>query len=217
MQIVDIKVQLTNMDSRLSHFKSWSKNKFHNFDVVREGDYFALEYEKAKFARLNKKSCNELQSLAPKNVKFRAYLQNDVWAQAVQSWHQSQTSTQFPVDVNIFGNLEDAEEVGRILTRSRIFLQAPRHGRNGSDYHNPQFLRLNGYSEEFIPEATPLATAGVIKIPEAMVDKEVQVDASIAIGSILNSLSHRDVLREMAVDRRIKSVLLPYVQPTHHF
>jgi SWI/SNF-related matrix-associated actin-dependent regulator of chromatin subfamily A3 len=209
MQIVDVQVQLTSLDARLSHFKTWSGNKFHNFDVVREGDYFALEHEKAKFARLNKKSCKELQLLVPRNAKFRAYFQNCVWAKAVQSWNQSQTSTPFLVDVNVFGNLEDAEEVGRILTQSGVFLQAPRHGRNGSDYRNPQFLRLNGYSEESTLDSTPPPTADAVEKPEATADKETPENDSVAIDSILDSLSHRDVLREMSVDRRIKSVLLP--------
>lgn len=39
------------------------------------------------------------------------------------------------------------------------------------------------------------------------------IDISIKVNSILDSLSHKGMLREQLADGRIKSQLLPYVQP----
>lgn len=177
--------------------------------MVQEGDYFSLEYDGSKFARLNKRSCSDLQALVTqRQVRFKAYLQNKEWAAAVQSWHQRQTSSLFSVEINIYGARADAEEVGNILSKSGTFLQLPRYGLDDAVYYNPHFLRIEGYSEQVPLETHPSAIVDVVGTPDRTVEEEPQVNDSVVVDSILDSLSHHVFLRQITVDRRIKSELL---------
>jgi SWI/SNF-related matrix-associated actin-dependent regulator of chromatin subfamily A3 len=172
--------------------------------VVKEGDYFALEYGKYKFARLSKGLCCNLRALvAESQVRIQAFVLNKDWTTAVRS------STLLLVDINIYGSREDAEEVGRTLSKSGTFLQFPRYGLDGVEYYNPHLFRIEGYPEQVPIETVPWPAEGVIEIPDRSVEEETQLNDSLVVDSILDSLSHHVPLREIPVDSRIKSTLLP--------
>ena len=205
-----MKAQLRDLDPRLGRYNSWTKDSFHSFPVVKEGDYIALEYSGKKFARLNKRSCSDLQALIKqRQVRLQAYLQNKEWATAVQSWQRGQTSSLFLIEINIYGVRADAEEVGSIMSKCGIFLQLPRYGLDGADYYNPHFLRIEGYSEQNSLKTLLPPVVDEVETPNRVVEEEPQVNDAVIVDSILDSLSHHVLLREIPADYRIKSVLLP--------
>lgn len=206
IQIINVKAQLRSSD-QLSQYNSWFKDSAQSFAVVREGGYFALEYGGNKFALLNKGFCRHLHALiSRRQVRIQSYVSNKDWATIVHCWRK-QISTIFPVEINIYGTRADAEEVGSILSKSGIFLQLPRYGPYIAQYYNPQLLRIEGYSEQ-ISAATLFSVAeDVGDTPDRRVEEEPQANDSVDF--ILDSLSHHVNLREIPVDHRIKSTLLP--------
>jgi SWI/SNF-related matrix-associated actin-dependent regulator of chromatin subfamily A3 len=209
VQVINVKAQLRSVD-RLDQYNSWSRDSAQSFAVVQEGDYFALEYEGHKFARLNKRFCRDLHALvtSERQVRIQAYVPKKDWTTVVQSW-RTQSSAPFPVEINLYGTRADAEEVGSILSKSGTFLQSPHFGLDGAEYHNPHFLQIEGYSDE-IPIETPLSPRG--NVPETRdqaEEEESQVNDSAEFNSILNSgLLHHSTSQEILVDGRIKTELL---------
>ncbi|KAI0805705.1 SNF2 family N-terminal domain-containing protein [Xylaria sp. FL0064] len=118
-----------------------------------------------------------------------------VWDAIVSSWNRWAPNF-LDVDVNIYGARADAKEVGDILSKFRVFLQMPQHGLGGFDYYNPHLLRLEGYSELVPPERSGE-------------DEECSND-TVVVDSILDSLSHHNDLREIAIVPDIRSTLLPH-------
>lgn len=201
-----MKVQLCSIDG-FSRYSLCSQDSAQSFTVVQEGDYFALEYGKYKFARLSKGLCCNLRALVTeRQVCIRAFVPNKDWTTAVRSW-SNQTPKLLPVDINVYGSREDAEEVGRTLSKSGTFLQFPRYGLDGAKYYNPHLFRIEGYPEQVPIETVHWPAEGVI--PDRSVEEETQLNDSLVVDSILDSLSHHVPLREIPVDSRIKSTLLP--------
>jgi SWI/SNF-related matrix-associated actin-dependent regulator of chromatin subfamily A3 len=179
------------------------------FPVVQEGTYFALEYAGSRFARLNKHFCRILNALiADKQVSFTAAVHGTEWKAVLNSSHdQGQCVLSF--EVQIYGAKLDAEEVGRILSRSNTYLQFPQLGCNAG-YYNPHLFRIDGYSDQIPLEA--LKENGILQaeIQNLTSNEDPKVSDSAVVDSILDSLEHNVDVGTISVDRRIKSTLLPH-------
>ncbi|KAI1113984.1 SNF2 family N-terminal domain-containing protein [Nemania sp. NC0429] len=154
---------------KFSRWINWSDGSSDSqfFDVVQEGDYFAL-----------------------KNRHITTYLL---------------------AEINIYGARSDAIEIGGILSKSKIFLQMPRGGLNGAKYYNPHILRIEGYPELATSLEQPqVSRQSVPKTPERREDREAQSNDTAVVDSILDSLSHHNVLREIAIVPDIRTSLLPH-------
>ncbi|KAI1273043.1 SNF2 family N-terminal domain-containing protein [Xylaria sp. FL0933] len=86
----------------------------------------------------------------------------------------------------------------------------PQHGLGGFDYYNPHLLRLEGYSELVPPEQPQLSTEHVSETPERSGEDEERSNDTAVVDSILDSLSHHNDLREIAIVPDIRSTLLPH-------
>lgn len=203
-----MKVQLSNID-QLNEYDLWSIKSAQSFVVVQDGDFFALEHNEQKFGWLSKVLCSSLRTLVTgKQVLIHAFMPNKDWMTAI-NFLATKTST-VSVEINIYGSRADAEWIGRILSKSGIFLQWPRYGLDGSEYYNPHIFRIEGYPDQIPIEALSSQPAtDSTEAPDRGVDEETRPDDSSMVDSILDSLSHRSLLHEIPVDRRIKSGLLP--------
>jgi len=207
-QIVNQTAQLQR-GAQLSQYRHMSRNPTKCFAVVREGNYFALEHEGNKFARLKNGLCSIFHELITgSQVRIQAYVSGRDWAAALQSWHPGSTAL-IPVELNIHGALEDANGIGTILFKSGIFLQAPRYGLGETFYYNPHLLHRGDCSGLAYPEAIFPIIADATDTPHRSQENEPEVDDSMVVDSILNELSHH-VLQPntVHVNRRIKSSLL---------
>lgn len=193
------------MDKFSRHQQS-TRAQVQSFTVVQEGSFFALEYGGSKFARLNKRSCNDLGALiAAKLVTFHAYVPESEWRNALKSF-QAQRQCLFPVEINIYGAKADAQEIGNILSKSGAFLQFPQWGLESAEYYNPHLFRIEGFSDQ-VPKET--AKPDERTAHDVNATEDPQMSDSAAVDSILDSLAHHVDLGEINVDRRIKSSLLP--------
>ena len=107
------------------------------------------------------------------------------------------------VDLNVFGGYENAEEAGRLLSNHGISLQRPLEGADGMRYYNPHYFHLRHSAEEDV------AMANMSLNTDAGSAEESNDADQERITSIMNSLSHGNILREHQVDSRIRSILLP--------
>jgi SWI/SNF-related matrix-associated actin-dependent regulator of chromatin subfamily A3 len=205
VQVIDVKAQLHSVDW-LDRYDSGTTGSAQYLAVVQEGNYFALEFDGHKFAHLNKGLSRALRAVVTaRQIRIQAYVSKKDWTIGVQSW-PGKASALFPVEINLYGTRSDAEEVGRILSKSGIFLQFPQYGLNGVEYHNPHLLRMEGYSEQIPIETLPSPMEDVVKTPD-LIEEDTQIDDFI---SILDSLSYLAILLpDMPVDHYIKTALLP--------
>ena len=107
-----------------------------------------------------------------------------------------------------------AKEVGCILSKSSVFLQMPRHGLEGLEYYNPHILRIEGHPEAVYSETVPfeqphMYTGLPCEVSGRGKEGETQYNDTAMVDSILDSLSHHTVLREINIVPEIRSALLP--------
>ncbi|EXK49760.1 hypothetical protein FOMG_02243 [Fusarium oxysporum f. sp. melonis 26406] len=117
---------------------------------------------------------------------------------------------QLPIELNIYGRREDAESVGRTLSKAGTYLQFPRCGLEGVEYYNPHFFRMEGYPEQASIETLVLCPPDTAEDRDRASDQEPQVNNTDAVDEILGSLSYHNLRDGIQVDSRIKSALFPY-------
>jgi SWI/SNF-related matrix-associated actin-dependent regulator of chromatin subfamily A3 len=191
------------------------------------GDYFELLYSGKKFARLNKNFCSEVRRLTPFGVKFQAYLSKSDWESLfpVQSNHRTGPARTFDVEVNVYSFKHHADQIGDILSQIGVFLQDPTYGLDEVPYHNPQLLefqRVEERQEEALNTVSDTSAFNPISFGSVMeqekTDPERQRNTTEIVDSILDSLSHNNILQEVSTDQnRIKAKLLPYARGIYRF
>lgn len=182
-------MQLFNRE-KLKQLVTGVNSSAQSFLVVQEGDYFALE---CGVGRLKKGLCRHLHNLVTQQqVRIKAFVSTNVLNTVLERWRDRKVDA----DINIYGAREDAKEIGKVLSKSSIFLQRPEHGLDGVEYYNPHFLRIEGYPEFLSMEPHTPMTNDRHKRPAKDID------------SILNSLEHHTVGPGITKIRGIKSTLL---------
>ncbi|KAM3069738.1 hypothetical protein ACMFMG_010447 [Clarireedia jacksonii] len=165
-------------------------------------------------------SRSEVRRLTPFGVIFRAYLSKSDWESLfpVQSNHRAGPARLFDVEVNVYSFKHHADQIGDILSQTGVFLQDPTYGLDEEPYHNPQLLEIRGVEER--QEETlhtvsdtsafnPISFGSVIE--QEKTDPERQRNTTEIVDSILDSLSHNNILQEISTDQnRIKAKLLPH-------
>ncbi|EXU97904.1 SNF2 family protein [Metarhizium robertsii] len=140
--IIDIEAQLCSKEF-LSSCDQAFKNPGYPILVVQTGNYFTLEHNGQKLARLSKGLCRILhQAVTGRQVSIRAFIR--------ENWDGDQTSTILPIEINIYGIRANSEDIGRVLSKSGVFLQLPRYLLNSVEYHNPHILQIEGHQREAI-------------------------------------------------------------------
>jgi SWI/SNF-related matrix-associated actin-dependent regulator of chromatin subfamily A3 len=208
------------MVSRPALFFSTSSSV--GLEVSLIGDYFELLNLGQAFARLNKSFCSEARRLADFGVQFRAYLQKDSWegfCATLNNFLPEPSEPTFAVDVNVYSFRHHADRIGDIFSQAGFFLQRSIHDFVEGLYYNPQMLELEGL-EERQETSSNFASESMSELvePESSVsldrtELERQRNGSDLVDSILNSLSHQGILREIDTDQnQIRTKLLPYVE-----
>jgi SWI/SNF-related matrix-associated actin-dependent regulator of chromatin subfamily A3 len=192
-----------------------------SFDVSPEGNYLGVNDRGHNFARLNKKSCDDLLPFRGEGVILRAFSDTEALANALKYLTSWNTKT-VDFEINIYGQREIAGRVGKLLSKSGVFFQPPRFGVDDVEYYNPHFFRVDGFFESYAfvvlssqesrssSNNTPVTR---VSGPEAL---ETQASDAAQVDSILDSLSHHSDLRRIRIDRRIKTDLLPCATPLVH-
>ncbi|KAF5652542.1 DNA repair and recombination RAD5C [Fusarium sp. NRRL 25303] len=180
------------------------------FAVVQQGQYFVLAYRDFVIARLSKGLCTVLLSLVSQHQLYiLAFVSSDIGFLEGDS-SNLRPGSQLPIELNVYGRRDDAESIGRTLSRAGTYLQFPRYGLEGVEYYNPHFFRIEGYSEQAPIETLLLCPPKVSEARDRSSDQEPRVDNTDAVDEILGSLSYHNLRDGIQVDGRIKRTLFPY-------
>lgn len=180
---------------------------FQVFSIVEEGSFFALSHHEIKFARLSKALCATLKTLVQDRLlRFQAVVKGTVIRDIAKNWHHRYNMI-FPMELNIYGLVVDAVGVGRILSKSDVYLQFPKSRLNDIQYSNPHLLQIEGFENGIPPEETRTNQEDEVK--RRSVELESQTSVSMTVDKILDSLSQHVEAAQISVDRRIRSTLLP--------
>lgn len=183
------------------------------FDVRAVGSYFAIYSEQGLVSILSRKVCELISKLKEVGMQqCQAIVTPSQWMAAVQGWTDGQTLPVMGLELAIYGSKLDAHSVGETLSEFEITLQPPTIDLNGTEYYNPHYLPISRSSEEDIL-SHDYATTGHSSPQDTDEMTSENVDVSTEVNRILDSLSHKGILREQLADGRIKSQLLPYVEP----
>ena len=143
---------------------------------------------------------------------------------AIRRWERDGASTIVTFDLNIYGPRRSAADVGRALSRAKLFLQRPIVDVKGVVYYNPHYLHAAELLGEEVSE-TPVNLVthrphqnhpNTTEQAKETAQSDVHQDTNTAeLDIILNSLSHHHVLEKSLADQRvIKTNLLKYVRPS---
>ncbi|KAF5508492.1 putative SWI/SNF-related matrix-associated actin-dependent regulator of chromatin subfamily A member 3-like 1 [Colletotrichum fructicola] len=145
-------------------------------------------------------------------ITLKAIISSHRWSLKVKNLRKEPKSTFSKVDLYIYGIETDAAQVGDILCTAKINLQRPLTDIDGMRYVNPHYLPIFHSSSEDVkslrvrssmrPGGTDL---GRKPSDSSSFDTDVQ--------SILNSLSHNEILHAEPVDGKVRSEL--YMHQKH--
>ncbi|KAJ3579073.1 hypothetical protein NPX13_g1492 [Xylaria arbuscula] len=212
--IIEVEVQLHNID-KLDRWDPFPGSAVQSFNVGMEGDYVTLEYREIRFGRLKKGLCRLLRKImSMQRVRIRGHISTHDWHKAINTRNRVAANNLF-LELSINGAREDAKEVGAIMSKSGVFLQMPHYGLEGLEYYNPHILRMEGHSEAMYSEIVPFEQPDIYtKRPRETLGEGERAGAECndtdIVDSILDSLSHHNVLREINIVSDIRSALLPH-------
>lgn len=177
------------------------------FSVLKEGNFFFLEHEEDKFARLDKKLCTGLsKATSNQQIRLQAYITREDAMLAVQKKYGERL---LPIEINVHTPLNDADDVGAKLSKSHIFLQPLRYGLEERRYMNPHVLRFEGQPNDDSPHYSTMPDSEEIdpnhsSSDESLSDNVDEIDMDDMFGVQLQHIFQANV----PIDRRIKSDLL---------
>ncbi|ETS77388.1 hypothetical protein PFICI_11262 [Pestalotiopsis fici W106-1] len=207
--IIDVKVNPHNVVA-LKQFGSWRRSSVQSFAVIQEGAFLTLRHEQVKFGRLNKGLCRHLHDLVANNrLRFQVFISSKDLFAAMRS-HNCETPDHLPAEINIYGSKLDAREIGRILSKLGIFLQWPQHGIGAIEYYNPQIMKIEGLPDRLPPGASQISTSDVHGALDEAGGISAKGQDTTTVDSILDSLSHRANIKEIATVPDIKSQLFDH-------
>ncbi|VUC22966.1 unnamed protein product [Clonostachys rosea] len=199
--LIDVNAELSRSEQL-----TWINSGSHD----AEGNFFFLEYDGIVFATLNKGICKALDDLTQAGFSdFCGFATHSDWSK-VRGGPYSSYST-MRLEINVYGARKDAAAVGAILSKWSKFLQPPRYGLEDAKYHNPHVLQIDNYDEEDstqVSSSTP-SDNSVQQKPRRGAEVVPSSDGE-AVDSILDSLSHHTIQREISSIQGINSRLLDH-------
>ncbi|KAJ5870881.1 SNF2 family N-terminal domain-containing protein [Penicillium solitum] len=206
--IIGITAQLDRDDALIRRLADHD-TPFLCFSVLKEGNFFLLEHEEEKFARLNKQLCTGLsKATSNQQIRLQAYIIREDAMLAVQKKYGERL---LPIEINVYAPLNDVDDVGAKLSKSHIFLQPLRYGLEEKRYMNPHVLRFEGQPNDdslhysTIPDSEEIDPTHSSS-DEGLSDDVDEIDMDDMFGVQLQHIFQANV----PIDRRIKTDLLQH-------
>lgn len=128
---------------------------------------------------------------------------------------REEAATTLTLEINVYGEREDACKAGDILSRSGVCLQQPVFGLEHHTYYNPHFLHVEDLLGPSPAQETPRFKLDMKTDPRAhevdsnspTTPEPEQGDTSTEISNVLSSLSHHAILSKKSGAVELKSEL----------
>lgn len=192
---------------------------------ISKRSWFGLQSDGKLFAILSKKISLGFHDLLDKaDVEFRAVINLKEVEYKTKSLKRSQVAS-MTIDVNIYGNRDNAELTGNVFSSLGLYLQQPILQRNGTRYYNPHFFHMDEISETPIFELDYGISGNQQRLHNASHDgnsnaensTDTGQDSSEDVSSILNSLTQSTAIGKRAGDTGLITVLKESVASYQYF
>ncbi|OCL05743.1 hypothetical protein AOQ84DRAFT_412772 [Glonium stellatum] len=183
--ICDINVQL--LDDPIKKYDPFSitsdKQNFRKLVIVKRDHYYAVQY-------------------GIDSVTYEAVADTDDLDRCVKTWKKkSKMITDANIEINIYGPLVAKEEVGKLLSAARHYLQQPRLLACGILLDNPHTISFPNLAVKSKPTQLPTPTSTPAR--SSFQSKRVLYE-------VLEGLDHSEHLKPVHADSRITAMLLKY-------
>jgi len=132
-------------------------------------------------------------------ARYEVFITLKELSKCMGTWKKSGKHVPMPLEIVVYGDKSDSKRIGKCLSDSGLFLQHPRSCSGQATYDNPHFLNIkhlrNPQLKHLSPSLTPMESGGASSLSDEF-------------ASILNSLDQQDALKDIIIDRRIKTELL---------
>jgi hypothetical protein len=106
------------------------------------------------------------------------------------------------VSVNVYGPRASREDIGRALSKNKVWLQKPDHWKPGAAYENPHVLAFHGLEQPIVSHLAPIQQGS----RELFNDPD---EFQRAVADVYANLRRDDDLQQVEKDKRVKTPLLP--------
>lgn len=171
------------------------KDKTNRLQMVHRDNHIALQHtSEVDIAVLNSRVTNVIGALRHLDgIRYEVLVSTVELSGAISSWVNKGKTTDFDVEIIIYGPRTYYDEIGAILSKSGFFLQIPRYRTHNIPYQNPHFWELGFFSSPLLsPDPMPDHTANPVS----------------EVTSMLDTLDQREFLNLAAIDERIIKPLL---------
>jgi SWI/SNF-related matrix-associated actin-dependent regulator of chromatin subfamily A3 len=180
-----------------------NKHQFLRFGVSCRQKYFVLQSSTGTdIALLNasiSRSFCDLENCS--SLRYEGFIDVNTWKDHIQAWRETGKTVVMPIDINVYGPRNAFQEVGKVFSGTRLYLQHPHHCDSLLKYENPHYLSFPN-----MPDAQVDTTSASVLSTRA-----TPTSPSNYISSILEDLHQHEYLQNIEIDRRIRIRLLRYV------
>ncbi|PVI03078.1 hypothetical protein DM02DRAFT_588373 [Periconia macrospinosa] len=119
-------------------------NGFCHLQVIRQRNYTLRDINGLDIAVLDRKTTKALKNLDERfRIQYSAYISGDQWNHCASSSTRTAKAVVVNVELNISGLRANSKDVGKILSRARIYLQHPRFQPKDMPYENPHYIVIS--------------------------------------------------------------------------
>lgn len=138
---------------------------FQHFTLKEQEDHILLCFRDGgeEFGYLRSAEASALKPLLAKSfIEFEPFISTSYLMDIIGRANKSSEAI-MKVDINVYGPLHAAAELGDTLSRDKLWLQKSTYLRSGVSYDNPHFLRLeiNGIQVQPVQPVTQAASEGI--------------------------------------------------------
>lgn len=169
------------------------------FNIVSHQRYFTLQSSaEMDIAVLNtniSRCHRDLESST--SIRYEGFVSVDTWKAEIQAWKKTGKAGSMSININIYGTRDHTETVGRVFSKARLYLQHPYYCDDTKKYENPHYISFQSIPDTALDN--PSAHISMIRTTSAL--------SQFNVSSLLENLQQHEYLRQIQVDRRIKTIL----------
>ena len=160
---------------------------------------------------MNTRTSRFLSKVLRNHLRFDGVIMEEQWLNETRCLRVDESPAQLTMDIIIYGQQHNGDDVAKDLSRHGLYLQHPRWFNQSVQYSNPQFLDLKEY--------LPLSEECCENSPSSMWDEKATTNSLSSclienmhaeLEQMLASLPQHDYLNEIDSDYRVRTLLLRY-------
>jgi hypothetical protein len=171
--------------------------------IVRRDHYYKVQYtQDVDIGVIDIKTTKALQSLDEiGSVTYEAVVNTGDFDQHIKAWKNKGKLADWNLEINIYGPQATRDEVGKLLSAARLYLQRPRYLTGGVSVDNPHMITFTNLTIK----------SKSAQLPTSLLSSEYSPTLSTRdLSEVFIGLDQNEHLELVDVDSRITTTLLKY-------